>query len=303
MKKEPQVTILKNKIFEEILLAFKLPKNNFSRKLISPIFNSPVEKFAQIGANLDNNVKEFGVRKAAQLMLANFVEKVSSIGQSRVPKEGPLLVVSNHPGTVDSVAIAASLPRNDLKIVSQNIPFLMNLPNASQHLIFTKKPPHTESRAAVVRSSINHLKDGGALLIFPSGQIDPDPEVLPKAKEAIEKWSRSIALMLRQAPETSILVTIVSGVLERKFARNPLAKIHRDPVAQRRMSEFMQVLQQLFRDRKIPETNISFGNPILSSWFENLRDTKDVVERIKQQAKELLDEHMLSINGPLNATK
>ena len=299
MTRERQIVVLRNKIYEEILSAFKLPRNNISRKILSPLFKRPAEKFARIGANLDYDVKELGVRKAAELMLANFVEKVSSIGQNRVPKEGPLLVVSNHPGTIDSVAIAASLPRNDLKIVAQSIPFLMDLPNASEHLIYTKKPPHIESRAAVVRSSIRHLQSGGAVLIFPSGQIDPDPAVLPKAKEAIEKWSRSIALMLRQAPETSTLVTIVSGVLEKRYAHNLITKIHRDPIAQRRMAEFMQVLQQLFRDRKISETNITFANPILSSWFENIRDTREVIEKIKQQALDLLDEHMISFGSSL----
>ncbi|MCK5343598.1 MAG: hypothetical protein KAR20_09340, partial [Candidatus Heimdallarchaeota archaeon] len=133
--------------------------------------------------------------------------------------------------------------------------------------------------------------------------IDPDPAVLPKAKEAIEKWSRSIALMLRQAPETSILVTIVSGVLEKKYAHNPFTKIHRDPVAQRRMSEFLQVMQQLFRDRKLRQTNISFGNPILSSWFENLRDTREIIARIKMQAHELMDEHTNALGLPLQLTE
>ncbi len=299
MSREVHIKILRNKIYEEILSAFKLPRNEFLKKVTSPLFSKPAEKFARIGANLDYDVKEFGVRKAAELMLANFVEKVSSKGLNRVPKEGPLLVVSNHPGTVDSVAIAASLPRNDLKIVAQNIPFLMDLPNASKHLIYTKKPPHVESRAGVVRSSIRHLRSGGAVLIFPSGQIDPDPAVLPNAREAIEKWSRSIALMLRQAPETNTLVTIVSGVLEKKYADNPFVKIHRDPVAQRRMAEFIQMLQQLFKDRKLPQTNISFGDPILCSCFENLRDTRDVIERIKLQALELLDEHMLRVGNPL----
>jgi len=299
MSREAHIKILRNKIYEEILLAFKLPRNEFSRKITSPLFSKPAEKFARIGANLDYDVKEFGVRKAAELMLANFVDKVSSIGQNRVPKEGPLLVVSNHPGTIDSVAIAASLPRNDLKIVAQNIPFLMDLPNASKHLIYTKKPPHIESRAAVVRSSISHLRSGGAVLIFPSGQIDPDPAVLPKAREAIEKWSRSIALMLRQAPETSTLVTIVSGVKKKKYANNPFVKIHRDPVAQRRMAEFIQMLQQLFKDRKLPQANISFGDPISCSCFENLRDTRDVIKCIKLQALELLDEHMIRVGSPL----
>ncbi len=74
-------------------------------------------------------------------------------------------------------------------------------------------------RANAVRRSIQHLKDGGAVLIFPSGQIDPDPAVLPGAREALEKWSKSIAIMLRRVPETRLVSAITSGVLHEKFTR------------------------------------------------------------------------------------
>ncbi|MCK5346683.1 MAG: hypothetical protein KAR20_24915, partial [Candidatus Heimdallarchaeota archaeon] len=84
MTREKQISELKHKIYDEILSAFKLPNNNFFKKITSPVFNKPANKFARIGANLDLDVKEFGVRKAAELMLANFVDKVSSIGQKRV---------------------------------------------------------------------------------------------------------------------------------------------------------------------------------------------------------------------------
>ena len=299
MADENKIEILRKKIYEEILLAFKIPRNNFSRKLFSPLFNKPAVKFSRIGAALDSDLKEFGVRRAAELMLRNFADKVTSIGEDRVPKEGPLLVVSNHPGTIDSIAIAASLPRNDLKIVGQDIPFLMELPHVSKHMIWTRAREHIQSRAGVIRQAINHLKEGGSVLIYPSGQIDPDPLVLPKAREAIENWSRSIALMIRKVPDTNVQVTIVSGVLEKKFAHSRLTKIHKEALPQRRMAEFMQVLQQLYRDWRLSDTNISFAEPILCSLFDNVRDTKEVLDRIKHQAFELYDEHMAFFGPPL----
>jgi len=96
-----------------------------------------------------------------------FVTDLRVWGQSNVPKEGPLLIISNHPGTYDSIAISAALPRNDLKIIAGGYPFLRQLPAASQHLIFVSSD--IQERMTSLRNAIRHLQQGSSLLIFPSG--------------------------------------------------------------------------------------------------------------------------------------
>ncbi len=54
---------------------------------------------------------------------------------------------------------------------------------------------------AAARSGIRHLQNGGALLLFGTGLIDPDPAVYPGAEKEIENWSPSIDLFLRHVPE------------------------------------------------------------------------------------------------------
>ena len=117
-------------------------------------------------------------------------------GREHIPQEGPLLIVSNHPGAIDGIAIGASLPRDDLSVVATGFPLLKRLPSASQRIIFID--PHAPINLAGVRSTISHLEGGGAVLIFPSGRVEPDPAILPSAQET-EKLESQYRIVLAQS--------------------------------------------------------------------------------------------------------
>jgi len=199
------------------------------------------------------------------------------------------LIVSNHPGSYDSVAIAASLPRDDLQIIATGYPLLRRLPNASRHLIYMD--PHADTNISTVRTSIRHLESGGAVLIFPRGRVEPDPAVLPGAREGLRAWSPSVELFLRRVPQTQILVTIVSGVLSPVFLRNPLIKFWhglRDPQA---IAEVTQVLAQMLFSKWVQLTpKISFGMP--QTVDELLQNSETLYQSIITEASQLLDTHI-----------
>ena len=155
-----------------------------------------------------------------------FVTDLRVWGQSNVPADGPLLIISNHPGTYDSIAISAALPRNDLKIIAGGYPFLRQMPSASQHLLFVSAD--IQERMTSLRNAIRHLKQGSSLLIFPSGRVEPDPAVLPGASQAMSTWSPSLELILRQVPEAQVLITIASGVISPRFLESPLVRFWRE---------------------------------------------------------------------------
>jgi hypothetical protein len=286
-------SLLQNDIFDEVLKVFRLPPSGFARKIFSPIFGLPVNRFAKIGSEFDTNTARYGFCRAAQLLLPRFIEKLVVTGESNIPKEGPLLLVSNHPGAYDSLAISSCIPRDDYKIVVGNIDFLKLLPNARKNLIFSYQADQTQARANVVRSSIQHLKQGGALLIFPSGQVDPDPAVQPGAIQSLRNWSRSIALMLREAPQTKLLITFVSGVLDKHFVKNPFLRLQKEESDRRRLAEFIQVIRQLvFGGRRLPHTLVSFTPTIESSKWVDVRDTRSLIENIKTSACDLYYEQL-----------
>jgi len=173
MEKYPDVEALTQNILDEVFRVFKMTPQSWGRRTFGPTIWLPAHRFATLAATFDHYVEEFGFREAARRIISNYVQSFEAQNVERIPQDGPLLITSNHPGTIDSLVIAASIPRPDLKIVATGIPFIEGLRNAADHLIYTPRKGVHE-RMMVVRSAIHHLKDGGAVLIFPSGRIDPD---------------------------------------------------------------------------------------------------------------------------------
>ncbi len=135
----------------------------------------------------------------------------------------------------------------DLKVVASGLGFLRHLPELSRHLIYVPRYD-TQGRMGVVRSVIHHLAEGGAVLIFPGGNIEPDPAVLPGAPDALGSWSNSLEVVLRRVPQAQVVVSIVSGVLTRAALRNPLSPFLRTGRDRQKVAEIVQVgLQMLLR--------------------------------------------------------
>jgi hypothetical protein len=282
---------LRKLISDEIIHAVGLKATWWTRKIFWNLFRTPAERFSRIGAAFNQWVEEHGFSHAAQSLLPRFVGKFEARGHETIPSEGPLLIASNHPGTYDALMIASQLPRNDLKIVAQRIPFLIGLPQVQRHMIFTTPDAHV--RMSVFRASMRHLAEGGALLIFPSGHIDPDPSVLPGARQEVDHWSRSIEMMLQRVPQANLLVTIVSGVVARACAHSPLTRLRRAPLDRRRLAEFIQIIQQMFFERRYAlSPKVTFAPPAPLAWLREQAGSSDVLDRIKHIAHQLLDEHM-----------
>lgn len=290
-----EIAGLRRSLLDDMFKEFNTKRWGWIQRILEPIAWPSVTRFASIAATFDRYVANYGFREAMQKILPFFVGGMEITGAEHVPAEGPLLVVSNHPGTYDSLVITAGLPRNDLNIFALGYPFLQNLPSASQHMIFTTDEIHT--RMAAIRSSIRHLRDGGSLLIFPGGRVEPDPASLPGATEAIENWSPSIALLLRKVPQTRVLVTIVSGVLAPFFLRSPLIQLWRGTRDPQTVAEALQVITQMLFPKMVNLIpRISFGSPIT---FDDLDaaagDYQRVINSIIDKAKCLLTEHCAEI--------
>jgi putative hemolysin len=168
------------------------------------------------------------------------VSAVQVHGVEQIPRSGPVLLLSNHPGMTDTLALLAAIPRDDLLVLAADKPFLRALRCASRSLIFI--PEEIAKRLPVVRRAITHLRSGGALLTFPAGEIEPDPAVLPGAVEALGRWSSSSLFFLRYVPESTVVPVVVSGVLARPAQRHPLALLRRRGADRERLAAMLQVL-------------------------------------------------------------
>ena len=275
----------------EIFRAAKVPSIGWLRNLISPLVRNPVNHFSKLIVEFDISIRDYGYVYASTQILKKLAGEIVADGQEFIPATGPLIIASNHPGTYDGLAIISKLPRNDFRLIVSGIPFFQNLPNARKNLIFATHD--TADRMDVLRKSIRHLQEGGSLLIFPSGRLDPDPSIYPDAGEGLKKWSRSIEIFLNKVPEAQLVLTIASGVLSGKYIHNPLTKFFKNDHEQRRFMEFMQVIRQMALGKPVElHPKVSFARPI------KLNDSLKLSESISGQT--ILDRSLALLDYHIN---
>lgn len=282
---------LRKALLSEIVRAAGLPDKAVWRKFINAIFWLPAKRFSELGSYFDKLVYQHGFRKAIDISLRLLVEDIKTIGEVHVPEKGPLLIVSNHPGTYDALCLAAKLPRDDVKIVSSNISFLKIMKNTNDHFLFTTIDTYV--RMITIRNAIRHLEKGGALIIFPSGHMDPEPGFMDGAMEALDEWSKSIEVFLHKVPETVVQVAVVSHVLEKRFLANPVTHIRKGRRERQRIAEFLQVVNQMVHKRKfnlIPL--VSFAEPFTMEDINDQNGASELLPYIINQAKQLMPAHL-----------
>jgi hypothetical protein len=269
---------------QDFLAAFGMENIRQGRKVLDALCWLPARRFANQMVAYDNLVGETGLHAASQIILADYVQRLEIEGQDNIPSEGPLLVLSNHPGMTDSLVLFASISRPDLRIVAAQRPFLQALPNLTRQLIFV--PEEDGQRMGVVRSVVSHLRLGGAILTFPAGQIEPDPLSMPGAVESLAGWSESIAIFGRLVPEVKIVVAIVSGVLWPAVTQSPLTRLRHQQKDRERLGAALQALVQLTLPFYRPVTTRVAFTPADISGSDGAISITDV---IKDRARRLIE--------------
>jgi 1-acyl-sn-glycerol-3-phosphate acyltransferase len=245
-------------------------------------------------AELDHNVAEYGWQGGAQRFLPRFVQSAQVSGAESLPREGPLLVVSNHPAAYDVIILAASLPRDDLKIISSPVSVVTCLPAVAPHFIFISENAH--ERMGTVRAALRHLREGGALLIFPRGDAEPDPAVSPGALQSLERWWPSVDLFLQKAPQTQTVISVVSGVLSPRWFRSPLVRLWKRPEQRQKIAEILQVVQQLVWSKDLALTPTVTLSPPLTTDNLNAEATPPdaYLKAITARARQMLVEQAVA---------
>jgi hypothetical protein len=286
------VVSFRERIIDEIVRAMGLPPSGAARRLLGPLFRPPAGRFAGLLARADAEAASFGLPGAARSALADLSLQPVVRGDDRIPKDGPLVIASNHPGAYDSLAIMAAAPRMDLKVVISDAGLARAFPAASGFFIYT--PLTTAGGSRALRKSIRHLEDGGALLIYPHTEVEPDPEVRPGARKALADWSPSLELMLRRVPGLRLQPAIASGILLGRFARSPLLRIRRSAAQRQKLAEVLQIIWQvIFPAHVRPLIHLSFGVPLGP---EDL-PADGTMPAIVAAARTLLEDHLAALRG------
>jgi hypothetical protein len=272
----------------EIARAMALPQSKEVLKVIEIIFGRATKRFSKLVLGLDRVIEQDGSAAGVRWLLPNFVAGYDACGVEKIPKTGPLLIVSNHPASYDGILISAYVNRPDYKIIIGEIPPYRYLPNISRHAIFSPPARNTFGRMHTVRTAIKHLKEGGALLIFPRGAIEPDPAFMSNPDAEFDKWSRSLEIFLQRVPQTRVLVTIVSGVIAQSAMRHPITWFRRTRADRQRLAFMYQIVQQILSGREMfgLTPHVTFGE-ILSG-----EDHQIVLSEVEHAARLTLTRHM-----------
>lgn len=248
--------------FEELRHLLHLRANSLWNRILQWSIWKQAVRFSQLVAELDRAIGRYGVQEGTRRCMGGFFPQLTTQFQQELPQEGPLLIVSNHPGAADILALAASLPRKDIKFVAQDRPMFRAIRNVSEHVIYLNSP--NQVRANSILEMIGVLKKGGALLLFPRGIWEPDPAVMPGARSHLASWSKSIGHFLSRVPETRLAPVFVSGVISKQAAKSALVGLSQNWRQRSQVMSILSLFGQLsaFRDWMV-SPNVHVGE----SWL------------------------------------
>ncbi len=285
---EKKTNNLANDLVFELNKSLGFKKDGLIQPFLKPLVWKPMVRFSELATIFEHRVVQEGWQKASAWFITYFVDKVKALGAEHLPKEGPLVIAANHPGAYDSLVISSQIPRDDVKIISSDIPFVKKLPDTSKHMIFSSQDAHDRMSAA--RGALRHLKNGGTLLVFARGTMDPDPAFMPNSEIELTRWTSSLGLFMRNVPQTKLAVSLISGVLSRKYINHPATLFRRGRVNKQRLSEFFQVMNQLLAPGKLMVSpSLSFGPPVTLDEL-GLRETRDI-DKITDEVIKKAQEH------------
>lgn len=271
---------------KDLIAAFKLDRLRWAHGALELLCWVPARRFSRQLVAFDQIVGERGLPAAGQYILDRFARRFSVAGREHVPAGGPLVVVSNHPGMADAMALWAGLGRADIRVIAAERPLLRALPNTSRHLIFVDEDS-ARGRTGALRLAVAHLRRGGALLTFPAGRIEPDPAVRPGAADSLRSWNPSVALLARMVPEAMVLPAAAGGVISETAARNPAARVFRQQRDRDWAGATLQVLVPAYRD---VHTRVAFGPPIPAAALAALDDAEQIRSALAAGMQPLLEE-------------
>lgn len=120
---------------------------------------------------------------------------------ARIPAEGPVIIVANHPhGLVDGMMLAELIGtvREDYKILTRSL--LTGVDEVSQFMIPVPFPHEEDSFQKSLdmrKAAMQHLADGGVIAVFPSGAVASSETMWGPAIEG--EWNPFTAKMIQRS--------------------------------------------------------------------------------------------------------
>ena len=275
----PPIDEIAKEVVRDVSQVFKVNSDSWWYWVWQKLLMIPASKFAEFMRSADLKVGMKSMWEAARDLLHRYSGGCEVDGGLHLPKEGPLLVISNHPGATDSLAALALLERPDVHMVANARPTLEVLPNTSEHMVYLDKK--TPDRMMSLRNMIHLLEDGQAVIILPRGNIEPEPSLYPGALESLKHWSESLGIFLSRVPDTNLQLILSQNVLTPQAWHHPLTKMGKTESRKHEIAMILQlIIQSLFNDWKIP-IRVTMPDPIPAAALDPTLDPHGLNAAIK----------------------
>lgn len=223
--------------------------------LVTAVARVPSKRLGRTLARFDERIAKEGLARAAHATLTALGARVEITGTP--PSRGGVLVVTNHPGAYDALAVMASLGRDDVAFLAADRAFLRAMPNVASHLVLVDERSSV-ARAAAIRRALEWIAQGHALVQYGAGAIEPDVRFDHRTgSDVLGEWREGTGLLAKRAP--SVVPAFVSGVHSPRAKRLPIVRW-----AERRgvttIAPLVQAAVPGFRDVVV---SVRFGEPLV----------------------------------------
>ena len=276
-------------ILDDVLATLNVNRVKALRYLVTILGSKTSRWLADLLSRWDRQIERSSFLETARDALDLFTSGLELTTTDEIPKTGPLLAVANHPGMVDSIGAIVAVGREDVQVVAARREFLRVLPNISSHLLTIEND--TSLRLEAMRHIIQALSEGHAVIIFPSGRLEPEPAMMPGAAAAIEQWSASVGIFLSKVPETRLLPVLISQTLSPKAWHSWPAKLPKAPKRRHQAAMGWQFVKQyVSKDPawKLP-LRIDTGKGKTAMELDPSLDPKKLAQAAQDEMKALLN--------------
>lgn len=203
--------------------------------------------------------------------------KVKLIGLENIPKEGPVILVMNHPfGGLDALALVSALRghREDLKFIVNDI--LMNLTNLADLFVGVNK--HGKTEKSTRQQIMDVFESPHAVCVFPAGLVSRKSHGVVRDLD----WKKTFVTYAKKLNQP-IIPIYIDGKLSNFFYR---LSNFRKFLGIKANIEMIFLVHELMKLRGTTVT-LTVGESIQPETLNTKQSEKDLAQEIKAKVYEL----------------
>jgi putative hemolysin len=194
----------------------------------------------------------------------------------RVPADGPLVVVANHPyGVLDGLILSHLMERTgrDFRVLTNSV--LLRVPELAPRLLpvdFSETDEALATNLATRAAARRHLGEGGAVVVFPAGAVSTAPDRLGRRPAIDAPWQPFTAQLIQRS-RASVLPVWFGGQNGRLFQiASHLA-----------LSLRLSLLFKEVRDRIGTRVPVEVGEPIEYGEIAGIGDRRALMDELRRR--------------------